>query len=441
MRTRAMDGISKPVHKLNLHASTIIPLPKRPTDALSIPEWYDAMETEFHALIKNETWELVPRHPAMHIIRSMWLFKHKFKSDGTLERYKARLVCDGRLQQVGIDCGDTFSPVVKPATIRIILSLALSNSWSVHQLDVTNAFLHGNLHETVYMHQPMGFRHRDFPDHVCRLKKSLYGLKQAPRAWYQRFTDYVLTVGFIQSRCDASLFIFHHGHDVAFLLLYVDDIVLVTSSDLLRQRLMANLAGEFAMKDLGPLSFFLGISVSRIQDTMFLSQHAYALDIIKRANMTQCNPVATPVDTNAKLSASSGDAFSDPTLYRSLAGALQYLTFTRPDISYAVQQVCMHMDAPKTGHWLALKRIIRYIKGTASFGLTIGPTTSNSLVAYTDADWAGCPDTRRSTSGYCVYYGDNLISWSSKRQPTISRSSAEAEYRAVANVVSEICWL
>ncbi|XP_021979128.1 uncharacterized mitochondrial protein AtMg00810-like [Helianthus annuus] len=149
--------------------------------------------------------------------------------------------------------------------------------------------------------------------------------------------------------------------------------------------------------------------------------------------MTHCNPMSTPVDTNAKLSASSGDDFSDPTLYRSLAGALQYLTFTRPDISYAVQQICMHMHAPKTGHW--------YIKGTTSFGLTLGPIGSKSLVAYTDADWAGCPDTRRSTIGYCVYYGDNLISWSSKRRPTISRSSAEAEYRAVANVVSKICWL
>ncbi|KAJ0804262.1 putative RNA-directed DNA polymerase [Helianthus annuus] len=399
------------------------------------------MTTEYNALIRNGTWELVKRQPNMNVIRSMWLFKHKYKSDGTLERYKARLVCDGRTQQVGIDCGETFSPVVKPATIRTVLSIALSKHWSVHQLDVTNAFLHGNLHETVYMYQPVGFRNKYFPDHVCSLKKSLYGLKQAPWAWYQRFTDYVLTMGFQHSRCDASLFTFHQGGHTAYLLLYVDDILLVTSSDTLRNDLMAKLASEFAMKDLGPLRYFLGISVSRYARTMFLSQQSYACDIIARAGMQSCNPVATPVDTNTKLGASTGDIFHDPTLYRSLAGALQYLTFTRPDITYAVQQVCMHMHSPRTTHWLALKRIIRYIKGTLSFGLTLSAHSSPSLVSYTDADWAGCPDTRRSTSGYCIYFGDNLISWSSKRQTTVSRSSAEAEYRGVANVVAEICWL
>ncbi|XP_022024174.1 uncharacterized mitochondrial protein AtMg00810-like [Helianthus annuus] len=156
--------------------------------------------------------------------------------------------------------------------------------------------------------------------------------------------------------------------------------------------------------------------------------------------MQSCNPVATPVDTNAKLGA-SGDVFHDPTLYCSHAGALQYLTFTRPDITYAVQQVCMHMHPPTQSHWNALKRIIQYIKGTYLFGITLGCYFTPSLTAYTDADWAGCPDTRRSTSGYCIYYGDNLLSWSSKRQTTVSRSSAEAEYHAVANVVAEICWL
>ncbi|KAK9054050.1 hypothetical protein SSX86_025126 [Deinandra increscens subsp. villosa] len=287
----------------------------------------------------------------------------------------------------------------------------------------------------------MGFRHKDFPDHVCLLKKSLYGLKQAPRAWYQRFTDFVLTLGFRQSRCDNSLFIYRHGPDTSYLLIYVDDIILCSSSEALRTHLMARLSDEFAMKDLGPLSYFLGISVSRTGDSMFLSQESYARDIIERAAMSSCNPVATPVDTNAKLSSDSGPVFADATLYRSLAGALQYLTFTRPDITYAVQQICMHMHAPRLDHWNALKRIIRYLQGTSHYGLTLGRSTSEGLLAYTDADWAGYPDTRRSTSGYCVYFGSNLVSWSSKRQSTISRSSAEAEYRGVANVVAELCWI
>ncbi|KAK1421243.1 hypothetical protein QVD17_23430 [Tagetes erecta] len=441
MRTRAMDGITKPKHLFNLNTTALVPIPKTPHLALSTTEWYNAMQIEFSALIKNDTWELVPRSPDMNIIRSMWLFKHKFRSDGSLERYKARLVCDGRSQQVGIDCGDTFSPVVKPTTIRTVLTLALSKSWSIHQLDVTNAFLHGHLQETVYMYQPMGFRHREYPDHVCRLKKSLYGLKQAPRAWYQRFTDFVVQHGFTQCKTDNSLFIYHHGHDVAYLLIYVDDIILTTSSDQLRQQLMNILAGEFAMKDLGPLSYFLGISVTRTGDTLFLSQHAYAKDIIHRASMDSCKPAATPVDTQSKLASEPDSQFDDPTTYRSLAGALQYLTFTRPDIAYAVQQICMHMHSPCIAHWNALKRIIRYLQGTAEYGLHLRSSSTLSIRAYTDADWAGCPDTRRSTSGYCVYLGDNLISWSSKRQSTISRSSAEAEYRGVANVVAEICWL
>ncbi|XP_057432530.1 uncharacterized mitochondrial protein AtMg00810-like [Lotus japonicus] len=204
---------------------------------------------------------------------------------------------------------------------------------------------------------------------------------------------------------------------------------------------MALLASEFAMKDLGPLSYFLGIAVTRHAGGLFLSQSTYARDIIARAGMASCNPSATPVDTKQKLSTSAGSPCDDPTLYRSLAGALQYLTFTRPDISYAVQQVCLHMHAPRTEHMLALKRILRYVQGTLQFGLHLYPSPIEKLISYTDADWGGCPDTRRSTSGYCVFLGDNLISWSSKRQPTLSRSSSEAEYRGVANVVSESCWL
>jgi hypothetical protein len=228
---------------------------------------------------------------------------------------------------------------------------------------------------------------------------------------------------------------------MAYILLYVDDIILTTSTDDLRKSIMMLLASEFAMKDLGPLSYFLGIAVTRHTGGLFLCQKNYAAEIIDRAGMSSCKPSATPVDTKQKLSVSSGVPFEDPTLYRSLAGALQYLTFTRPDISYAVQQICLHMHAPKTEHMNALKRILRYLQGTMHFGLHMYPSSISSLTSYIDANWGGCPDTRRSTSGYCVFLGDNLISWSSKRQPTLSRSSALAEYRGVANVVSESCWI
>ncbi|XP_048493268.1 uncharacterized mitochondrial protein AtMg00810-like [Beta vulgaris subsp. vulgaris] len=174
---------------------------------------------------------------------------------------------------------------------------------------------------------------------------------------------------------------------------------------------------------------------------LFLSQRKYATEIIDRAGMSSCKPSSTPVDTKPKLSSTSTAPFADPSLYRSLAGALQYLTFTRPDISYAVQQICLYMHDPREAHMLALKRIVRYLQGTLDHGLYLYPSPTSKLIAYTDADWGGCPDTRRSTSGYCVFLGDNLLSWSAKRQPTLSRSSAEAEYRGVANVVSESCWL
>ncbi|KAJ9558252.1 hypothetical protein OSB04_012866 [Centaurea solstitialis] len=443
MTTRSKMGITKPNPRYALTSSTVpvSPIPKSHLFALTDPNWKAAMLDEYEALIRNTTWELVPRPSNANIIRCMWIFTHKFRSDGSLERYKARLVANGRSQQVGLDCDDTFCPVVKPATIRTFLSIALSKKWSIHQLDVKNAFLHGTLNETVFMHQPPGLRDERFPNHVCRLKKSLYGLKQAPRAWYHRFASFISTIGFHHSRCDNSLFIYCNGDDVAYLLLYVDDILLTTSSEIFRQVIISKLSKEFAMKDLGPLNYFLGISVTHHASGLFLSQKKYAAEIIARAKMSSCNPTSTPLDTGSKLSASSGLPVQDPTLYRSLAGALQYLTFTRPDISYAVQQVCLFMHDPREPHMQALRRILRYLQGTLHLGLHLHRSTTTGLIAYTDADWGGCPDTRRSTSGYCVFLGDNLLSWSSKRQPTLSRSSAEAEYRAVANVVSDTCWI
>jgi hypothetical protein len=322
-----------------------------------------------------------------------------------------------------------------------VLSLALSRRWPVHQLDVKNVFLYGTLTETVYCQQPSGFEDSAHPDYVCRLNKSLYGLKQAPRAWYSRFATYLLSLGFAEAKSDTSPFIYQRGFDTAYLLLYVDDIILTASSTGLRQRIVSALQQEFAMKDLSELHHFLGMHVHHCGDGLLLSQEQYMLEILDRAGMPECKPCSTPVDTNPKVSATDGAPVADASDFRSLAGALQCLTFTMPDIAYAVQQVCLHMHDPREPHLAALKCILRYICGTLQFGLLLRLSSCSDLVVYTDADWAGCPDTCKSTLGYAVFLGDNLISWSSKRQTTVSRSSAEAEYRAVTNGVAEATWL
>ncbi|GJV70392.1 ribonuclease H-like domain-containing protein [Tanacetum coccineum] len=440
MVTRSKVGIVKANPKYNLHVITSSPIPKSHFHALRDPNWKQAMCDEYKALIDNNTWVLVPRPPNVNIVRSMWLYKHKYNADGSLNRYKARLVANGRSQQQGIDCDETFSPVVKPATIRTVLSLAVSRQWPIHQLDVKNAFLHGHLKETVYMHQPPGFTDSAHSDYVCLLQKSLYGLKQAPRAWFQRFSSYVIRAGFYHSKTDSSLFIFHKGPDTAYLLLYVDDIILTASSTSLLQRIISLLHAEFAMTDLGPLNYFLGISATRTTSGIFLSQTKYATEILEQAQMLNCNPCRTPIDTEKKLGP-EGSPVTDPTLYRSLAGSLQYLTFTRPDLSYAVQQLCLYMHDPREPYLNAMKRVLRYLRGTTDLGLQLFRSTTSQLIAYSDADWAGCPATRRSTSGYCVFLGDNLLTWSSKCQDTLSRSSGEVEYRGVANIVAKTSWI
>ncbi|GJY34359.1 ribonuclease H-like domain-containing protein [Tanacetum coccineum] len=347
MVTHFRVGTNRPTERLNLHVSSISPLPKSYRDAFSDPNWQNAMPDKYHALIKNKTWTLVPRTPDTNIVRCMWLFRHKYLADGTLSRYKARLVANGSTQLERVDVDKTFSPVVKLNTIRTVLSLAASRHWPIHQLDVKNAFLHGDLSDTVYMHQPLRFYDFVNPDYVCLLQRSLYGLKQASQAWFQRFASYITRVGFSHSRCDSSLFIYKQGTDTAYLLFYVDDIFLTESFESLLQQIIISLHQEFPMTDLGPLNYFLGISVTRDSLGLFLSQKKYAIEILDRAHMDNCNPSRTLIDTESKLG-SDGDPVFDPTLYRSLA----------------------------------------------DYGLQLFLSSTTDLVAYSDADWAGSPTTR-----------------------------------------------
>ncbi|XP_024164713.1 uncharacterized mitochondrial protein AtMg00810-like [Rosa chinensis] len=275
---------------------------------------------------------------------------------------------------------------------------------------------------------------------LCRLHKSLYGLKQASRQWFAKFSEAIRSAGYIQSRADYSLFTKRQGKSFTALLIYVDDILITgndyASIDALKQFLHRN----FRIKDLGDLKYFLGIEVSASKNGIFISQRKYALEIIKDAGLMGAAPVDTPMERGLKLSDMS-DLLKDPARYRRLVGRLIYLTVSRPDITYSVHVLSRFMHQPRKLHMEAALRVVRYLKGAPGQGLFFSSQSDLRLRAYCDSDWAGCPITRRSTTGYCVFLGSSLVSWRSKRQKTVSLSSAEAEYRAMTGACCELTWL
>jgi histone deacetylase 1/2 len=402
--------------------------PDNLAEALEDSKWKCAMDEEYAALMENKTWHLVPSSPHKNLIDCKWVYKIKKRADGTVERYKARLVAKGFKQMYGIDYEDTFSPVVKAATVRLVLAVSVSQGWSLRQLDVKNVFLHGVLEEEVYMKQPPGFEDTRFPHHICKLDKSLYGLKQAPCAWYARLSSKLQDLGFVPSKADTSLFLFKRPGITIFVLIYVDDIIIASSSDEAISALLKKLSDDFALKDLGDLHFFLGIEVRKHQHGLVLTEEKYASDLLKKVGMTHSTSCPTPLSTTEKLSLHDGRPLGpeDSSNYRSVVGALQYLTLTRPDLSFSVNKVCQYLHAPTTTHWTAVKRILRYIKGTIRIGLTFQRSSSTRISAFSDAEWAGCLDDRRSTGGLAVFFGPNLISWSARKQATVSRSNTEA---------------
>jgi hypothetical protein len=259
-----------------------------------------------------------------------------------VDHHKARLGAKWFKQHFGINYDNTFSLVVKPATIRLVLSLVVSQRWILHQLDVQNAFLHVILEEGVYMTQPLGFVDPNFPTHHCKLDKALYGLKQAPCAWYAHLSDKLQFIGFQPSQADVSLFYYLKGSVVIFLLVYVDDIIVASSSSAAVTTLLRDLGGDFALKDLGHLHYFLGIEVHLTPNSLCLSQSKYTKDLLHRAGVPNCKAATTPLSSTTKLSAHVGELLTpeDATQYCNLVGALQYLTLTRQDISFTVNKVC-----------------------------------------------------------------------------------------------------
>ena len=407
-------------------------------------KWEEAMKAELRSLQHNDVWELVELPKDRKLVGSKWVYKVKVDGDGHIERYKARLVAQGFSQVRGADYDETFSPVVRRESVRTVVGLAVRNGLSLHQLDVTTAFLNGKFEEVVYMRQPEGFIAEGQEHLVCRLKRSIYGLKQSPRLWNATIDGFLKQLGFLQSQSDRCVYIAAVG-ELAVVGIYVDDIVVACKNEEKLKEFKRALCGKVDVKDLGKLHHFLGMKVIQddVSGDVWIGQDAYVGKVLERFGMQDAKSVVTPVDASSKLvKAAEDDVMFDKGVYQSAVGSLLYLsTGTRPDIAFAVGNVARFSANSTKRHWTGVKRILRYLKGTSDLGLHYSSSVDEDLVGYSDSDWAGDLDDRRSVSGYMFKLCGAPISWRSKKQASVALSTAEAEYVALSSATQETVWL
>lgn len=382
------DKCSPSYKHLCLSVSSIIE-PKTFNQAIKLDCWRKAMDAELQALQENHTWRVVDLPHGKVPIGCRWVYKVKYKLDGSIERYKARLVAKGYTQMEGVDYFDTFSPEAKITTVRVLLSIAAIKGWHLEQLDVNNAFLHGDLHEEVYMTMPPGIS-IDSSSKVCRLQKSLYGLKQASKQWYFKLSSFLISLGYAQSQADHSLYVKSHHNCFTAILVYVDDIVIAGSSLSEIAQVKQVLDQKFRIKDLGKLRFFLGFEIARSSQGIFMNQRKYTLELLEDTDFLAAKPSPVPFDPNLKLSPTDGAPLADPTLYRRLIGRLIYLTNTRPDISFVVQHLSQYVSKPHDSHYQAATKVLKFLKSSSAKGILFSASSTLKLCAFADSDWFLC---------------------------------------------------
>jgi transposase InsO family protein len=413
------------------------------------PSWKDAMDREIETLEKAGTWKNVPRPPGKNVVGCKWVFRIKRKADGTVEKYKARLVARGFTQIHGVDYFDTYSPVAKLASFRLILALAARFGWEVHAFDFNAAYLNGELGEgeEIYMQQPPGYEVGS-EEWVKELLKAIYGLKQAGRKWYDVLYRALIELGFRVSAADPCVFFIHIGEHVLIIAIHVDDCAMTGSSVKLILEYKEKLNARYPLTDLGPVSWLLGIKITRDLNagTISLSQKSYIDSIIARFVLNDAKPYDMPMTPSASYSKDDSPSSQQDAArmrkvpYREAIGSLMYASVaTRPDITFAVSTLSQFLENPGEAHWEAVKRVFRYLSGTRDYALTYGGER-HDLTGYTDADGAS-QDHRRAISGYAFLFDGGAISWSSRKQELVTLSTAEAEYVAATHAAKECIWL
>ena len=357
-------------YKAYICAISLQPEPSSFTQAKKFDEWLKAMNEELLALESTHTWDIVSLPLDKHAIGCKWVYKVKLNADGTLERYKERLVSKSYTQQEGIDFVDTLSPVAKMIKVKTLLAVAAAKNWSLTQLDISNAFLNGELTKEIYMKLPLGYTPKADvtlpPNVVCKLNKSLYGLKQASRQWFMKFSMILLSLGFQKSHSDHTLFIKRVEGKYVAVLFYVDEIIIASNNDDDVLFIKDSLTAHFKLRDLGPLRYFLSLEIVRAALGISVTQRKYTLELLEDAGLVACKPSSVPMDPSNLLRKESTEPLLDyPLQYRRLVGKMMYLTITRPNITFAVNKLCQNCSAPKNSHLLAAYKVLHHLKGTS----------------------------------------------------------------------------
>ena len=404
--------------------------------------WEEAMKRELTSLEENCTWEIVDQPNNANLVDSKWVFKIKRRADGTIDKYKARLVARGFTQTYGIDFDQTYAPVAKLKSIRILVAFALHRNWNLYAIDIVTAYLNSHLQHSVYMLPPDGL-HPNLPaNKVLLLRKGLYGLRQGAYEWHETLDGEMLQLGMKPLEADSCVYIDEEGELVV--LVYVDDMIVTGTEDKCRN-FKQQLQAKFKANDLGQLTWYMGIEFLHHTNGIALSQRGYIQKALKRFGLHDANPSDTPASTTVDLvPANANDALVNKTVYQQMVGTLIWLTQgTRPDIANAVQKVTQFAVASNKQHETAVKRIFRYLKGTINMGIEYSKSNDTKLTfeGYSDSDWAGDKNDRRSTAGYLFKMNGKLVSWQSKKQQTVALSTVEAEYLALTEAAKEAAWL
>lgn len=357
-------------------------------------------------------------------------------------KYKARIVAKGYVQKQGVDYDEVFAPVTRIETIRLLLAIAAKGQWKVHHMDVKTAFLNGEIKEEVYVRQPEGFVKHGKEHLVYKLIKALYGLRQAPRAWYSKLNKCLEELGFVRCAYEQAVYTKKTGKGVLIVGVYVDDILVTGSSTKEIEDFKRKMGHKFDMSDLGELTYYLGIEVMQRNGYIQLKQSGYAKKILNKAGMLQCNSTKIPMHPKEIINKDEEGIAVDPTEFKSMIGGLRYLVHTRPDLAYSVGILSRFMDRPTQLHQGAVKRILRYVKGTIDFGLVYSHDSDNEvLIGYSDSDLAGNVEDRKSTGGMVFYLNKSLITWTSQKQKCVALSSCEAEFMAATAAACQAVWL